>query len=200
MNLTWQDIDFESDFLCISRRTASGSVQAWTPKDHELRSIPLPEQTVALLTAWQSVTPEGCPYVFMEPARWEYYCECLTSRTWRSGQDLTNNALRRFKTLCRRAGVGPYTIHDMRRSCITNWARHLSIHVVKQLAGHSDIRTTQRYYLSVQPEDVNRAQAIQAAILGRIPDNDLTDPKVTQSRQKRGFPEREGLRSKSLTL
>lgn len=29
-------------------------------------SIPLPEQTVSLLTAWQSVAPEGCPYVLME--------------------------------------------------------------------------------------------------------------------------------------
>jgi len=113
---------------------------------------------------------------------------------------LTNNALRRFQTLCRRGGVGPYTIHDMRRSCITNWAKHLPIHVVKQLAGHSDIRTTQRYYLSVQPEDVNRAQAIQAEIVGEIPRGDLTDPKVTHSRHKRVFPDRQGCRPKSLTL
>lgn len=171
MNLTWQEIDFESNLLCISRRTASGSVQAWTPKDHELRTIPLPEQTIALLTAWQSVAPERCPYVFMEPPQWKYYCQCLRSGTWRSGQDLTNNALRRFQTLCRRGGVS-----------------------------HSDIRTPQRYYLSVQPEDINRAQAIQAAIVGEIPRADLTDPKVTHSRQKRVFSGRQGSRSKSLTL
>ncbi len=66
MSLTWHDIDFASDLLCISRRTASRFVQAWTPKDHELRTIPLPEQTVSLLTAWQSVASEECPYVFME--------------------------------------------------------------------------------------------------------------------------------------
>jgi hypothetical protein len=76
----------------------------------------------------------------------------------------------------------------MRRSCITNWAKHLPIHVVKQLAGHSDIRTTQRYYLSVQPEDVVRAKAVQASIVGKIPNDDLTAPKVTHSRQKRAFP------------
>lgn len=200
MNLTWHDIDFESDLLCVSRRTTSGLVQAWTPKDHELRTIPLPEQTVRLLTAWQSVAPEGCPYVFMEHGRWEYYRQSLESDDWRSGQDLMNNALRRFKTLCRRAGVGPNSIHDMRRSCITNWAKHLPIHVVKQLAGHSDIRTTQRYYLSVQPEDVVRAKAVQAAIVGKIPRGDLTEPKVTHSRQKRLFPGRQGKRHRFLTL
>jgi integrase len=200
LNLTWKDIDFESDMLCISRRAASGFVQAWTPKDHELRRIPFPEQATSLLTAWHSVAPEGCPYVFMEHARWEYYYQRVMSGKWKSGQDLTNNVLRRFNTICRKAAVGPYSLHDMRRSCITNWAKHLPIHVVKQLAGHSDIRTTQQYYLSVQPEDVNRAQEVQAAIVGEIPRTDLTDPKVTHSVQKRAFPDPQGRRAKLLLL
>ena len=196
MNLTWQDIDFESDQLHVTRKTRHGFVQKWTPKDHEMRSIPLSKQAATLLATWQSISPEGCPYVFMEQGRWEYYQQQVKSGKWRDDQDLINNVLRRFKTICRKAGVGPYTIHDMRRSCITNWAKQLPIHVVQQLAGHSDIKTTQLYYLSVQPEDISKAKAIQASLLSKIPTNDLTDPKLTHSGQKRVFPGKQGCQRK----
>ncbi|MFB0555285.1 MAG: tyrosine-type recombinase/integrase [Phycisphaerae bacterium] len=126
----------------------------------------------------------------MEHGRWDYYRQRLCQRKWRTGQSLVNNVLRRFKTLCRRAKVGPYTVHDLRRSCITNWAKKLPIHVVQKLAGHSDIRTTQKYYLSVQDEDIRKAQNVQAELLGKILENDLTDPKLTHSGQKRAFPGR----------
>jgi len=86
--------------------------------------------------------------------------------------------------------VGPYTIHDLRRSCITNWAQHLPIHVVQQLAGHSDIKTTQQFYLSVRPEDVAKAQKLQAALLGEIPEARPTDQLLTKSAHVRCFPKR----------
>jgi len=167
-NLTWCDIDFESYQLHISRKKAAGFVQAWTPKDHQMRMIPLPAQTINLLTAWQSIAPEGCPYVFMGQTRWAYYHRQVERGRWRAGQDLLNNLLKRFQRLCRKAGSRPYTLHDLRRTCITNWAGQLPIHVVQQLAGHSDMRTTQLYYLSVQPQDLEMARAIQASLLGPV--------------------------------
>ena len=100
----------------------------------------------------------------------------VAEERWRTGQDLINNLLRRFKTICRRAGVGPYTIHDLRRSCITNWAHHLPVHVVRQLAGHSDMGTTQRYYLAVHDEDIRKAQRAQAALLDSVLESGATDP------------------------
>lgn len=188
INLTWSDIDFSIGRLHISRKKAVGLVQAWILKDHEMRLIPLPDQTVKLLVAWKSVAPKGCPYVFMEKARWDYYLQQVKKGSWRDGQDLVNNLLRRFKTICRRAGVGPYTIHDMRRSCITNWAGHLPVHVVQQLAGHNNIRTTQQYYLLVQPQDLEKARAIQASVLGSIPTKDIVNPTVSYSHCKQQFP------------
>ena len=167
-NLTWCDIDFESCQLHITRKKAAGLVQAWTPKDHQMRMIPLPAQTINLLAAWQSMAPEGCPYVFMKEARWAYYHRQVGRGRWRAGQDLLNNLLKRFQGLCRRADTRPYTLHDLRRTCITNWAGQLPIHVVQQLAGHSDMRTTQLYYLSVQPQDLEMAWAIQASLLGPV--------------------------------
>ena len=104
----------------------------------------------------------------MDKDRWAYYRRQVEAKAWRPGQDLVNNRLRRFKTLCRRAGVGPYTLHDLRRSCITNWARALPTHVVQQLAGHSDIQTTETYYLSVQEDDLAKARRVQGELVGRI--------------------------------
>jgi integrase len=179
LNLTWGDIDFQNSHVDVGRKEGNGAIQPWQPKDHERRTVPLPDEAVALLAKWQAEAPEGCPYVFMEAGRWESYRQRLSGKAWRAGQDLVNNQLRRFKTICRRAGVGPYTIHDMRRSCITNWARRLPTHVVQQLAGHSDIKTAETYYLSVQPEDLAKARRVQSALVGDILSGVGTDPLLT---------------------
>jgi hypothetical protein len=64
----------------------------------------------------------------------------------------------------------------------------LSFHSKLTLAGHSDIKTTQQFYLSVQPEDISSAQKVQELVVGKIPENDLTDPKLTHFTEKRSFP------------
>ncbi|MCX5648354.1 MAG: site-specific integrase [Planctomycetota bacterium] len=189
-NLTWKDVEFQPGQVHVTRKAGGPWIQPWQPKDHEMRSVPLPEQAVSLLAAWQAVAPEGCPYVFMEHGRWEYYRRQVSEGRWRTGLDLVNNMLRRFKTLCRRAGVGPYTIHDLRRSCITNWARRLPIHVVQQLAGHSEIQTTETYYLSVHEDDLARAREVQSELVGELPEARPTDTKLTQRGPNRGFPQK----------
>lgn len=52
----------------------------------------------------------------------------------------------------------------LRKSCITNWARgtpekkDLPMHVVKELAGHSNIATTAQFCLTVTTEDQQAAR------------------------------------------
>jgi len=96
---------------------------------------------------------------------------------------LVNNLLRRLKALCRRSNVKEFSLHDLRRSCITNWAKALPIHVVQKLAGHSDIKTTRLYYLAVEETDLDRARLVQKKIL----ENNLTDPLLTHSAKNEGF-------------
>jgi len=59
MNLTWQDINFESHQLHVIRKKTCGFIAAWAPKDHQIRLIPLAIQAINLLTTWQALAPEG---------------------------------------------------------------------------------------------------------------------------------------------
>jgi integrase len=190
-HLTWDDISFETGYLIVARRPADQYVQAWEPKDHELRAIPIPEQLMNLLCQLKAEAPKGCPYVFMDEARWAYYRQQVDQKSWSKTAQLMNNWLRRFQTICRRAGVREYAIQDLRRSCITNWARRgVPIHVAQKLAGHADIETTQTYYLAAQESDFAAAKRAQEVIVGNLAQLDVTDPKLTQSVQKRDFPKR----------
>jgi integrase len=53
--------------------------------------------------------------------------------------------------------------------------------VVRKLAGHSDIKTTEKYYLAVRQEYLDKARLLQSKILA----NDLTDPLLTHFGQNR---------------
>jgi hypothetical protein len=56
------------------------------------------------------------------------------------------------------------------------------------------MRTTQRYYLLVQPEDLLRASAVQEALVGSVPRQHLTEPDRSRSRRRRAFPGPQGRR------
>ena len=161
-----------------AKRNAAETIP-WEPKDHELRQIPLGDELVKLLATLQADAPENVPYVFLMRERYTTVMKQLKEGKWHAGRDLINNVLRDFKLIYRRAGVAACTIHDFRRSCITNWARQLPAHVVRKLAGHSSLETTMRYYLSVQDGDLDQARGIGDGVLGSGP----TDQILTNSGQ-----------------
>jgi integrase len=52
----------------------------------------------------------------------------------------------------------------LRRTCLSNWiVQGLSLHEVKELAGHAGIETTDRFYLAVRKDVVDRARAASKA-------------------------------------
>lgn len=68
---------------------------------------------------------------------------------------MINNVLRNFKTQYKRAGIKPVgvlTVHTLRKCAGQNWADKLPMNVVKELMGHSDIATTQKYYNQVDED------------------------------------------------
>jgi integrase len=189
-NLVWDDVDFDRQIVHVAQHLANGYIQGWTPKDHERREIPIPQHAIDLLLELRKSAPADCPYIFMDEERWNYYRDCVDRGEWTETQDLVNNVLRKFKTLVKRAGLALCTLHDLRRSCITNWARKMSIHVTQQLAGHADINTTRRFYLSVQEDDLKTAREAQQSLVTGLIGLPATDPKLTHSGQKRSFTKR----------
>jgi len=183
LNLTWADVDFARGSVCFSPKEASEQLLAWEPKDHEVGVIPVPELAVQVLADLQNEVEEGSPHVFICEKRLAHIPSRRKKNAWDDRCDLVNNLIRDLQVMCARACIESFTLHDLHRSCITNWAQVLPIHVVQRLAGHSDITTTQRYYLAVRESDMERARQFQSEILA----TDLTDPKLTHSAPKRPF-------------
>jgi len=122
LNLTWSDVDFAQNRIRIASKEAGDTLAGWEPKDHEGRILPVPVEVMQLLADLQTEAPEGCPYVFVPGWRWDCIQKSRKAGTWQDEQRLVNNLNRRLETLRKRAGVGKLTYHDLRRSCLTNWA------------------------------------------------------------------------------
>ena len=97
------------------------------------------------------------PYISVPPERLNWITERIRTGKWNSRSEVINNINRNFNKILRRAGVAKCTVHDLRRSALTNWAQKPPFHVVHKLAGHSSIKTTMEYYLAVRPEDFKLA-------------------------------------------
>ena len=168
LNLMWSDIDFERLEVRFVAKALDESTLEWEPKDHESRAVPIPPQTIQLLANLQSQASEKNVYVFFDESRLNHILARRDLGKWTPKADLVNNALRDLKVICRRAAIEEFTLHDLRRSCITNWAQKLPIHVVQRLAGHSSIETTRKYYLSVQKSDLAAARRLQGKLMDSL--------------------------------
>jgi len=147
INLTWLDVDFEKHRLRVVRKAASKQQAAWTPKDKDMRTVPLPNAVVSILAELQLSAADGQEYVFVNskgPAAGE---RVKQSNLWRD-----------FQTIRERAGLPKCSFHDLRKSYCTNLADAVPLHVVQELAGHADIRTTRKHYLKVREEQIDTAR------------------------------------------
>ncbi|MHC4060077.1 MAG: tyrosine-type recombinase/integrase [Planctomycetota bacterium] len=111
------------------------------------------------------MTEDTSRYVFISKARLFHILNRRSQGDREPDSETADNLIRDLKVMCRRAGVNPFTLHDLRRSYITNWSKNLPIQTVQHLAGHSSIETTRRYYLSVQQSDLDTARQVQSKVM-----------------------------------
>lgn len=136
LHLAWVDVDFGEQVVRVVRKPAARTTEAWTPKDKDMRLVPLPSEAVNVLTELQCDAADGKAYVFVNSKG-----SAAEQRVKR--QNITrDHGINR-----RRAGMPACMFHDLRKSYCTNLAGSVPLHVVQELAGHSGIRTTQKYYL-----------------------------------------------------
>jgi integrase len=121
---------------------------------------------VKLLLELQISPPEGNPYVFVPMARYELIQELRRKEQWtvEKGRSPLSKFCHHFNKIRARAGIASGTFHDLRRTCLSNWiVQGLSLHEVKELAGHAGIETTDRFYLAARKGVADRARAASEA-------------------------------------
>jgi integrase len=172
-SLTWANVDFERGVIHIGSRAGTPAMPPFRLKAHEQRTIPLPQQTLSILAAWQTQSPEGVPFIFLTAdryqrvlARWRKLGH--KDRLWKN-EYMVNNLGRDFKSHCRRAQIvadGKLTIHGLRKSYGQNHALNgTPIKTLMYLMGHSNERTTLKYYQQLDPDSAATATAKLDAML-----------------------------------
>jgi len=131
--LEWNDINFDKNEICICDKPH------WTPKDKELRYIPMCKELSAILTEAFHNAPEGAIRI------------CPKTNPM--------NIDRAIAGTIKRAGLKFWKkpLHSLRKSCIQDWTETFPLTDVKCWAGHSSIDTTQRFYTQENKENRKRA-------------------------------------------
>ena len=166
LNTTWRDIDFARMTVDVAPKKHSVDTWEWHIKDTERRTLPLTAELVRLLVEHHMSQPEGCPYVFVPMARYERIQDFRRAGQWtvEKGRSLLSKFCHHFNKIRSLAGIRTGTFHDLRRTCLSNWiVQGLSLHEVKELAGHASIETTERFYLAVRRDVLYRARAASEA-------------------------------------
>jgi integrase len=148
VNTTWRDIDFANMTVDVSPKKDREDTWEWHIKDTDRRTLPLTADLVKRLVEHQTSQPEGCPYIFVPAARYEFIQQLRKMGQWtvEHGRSPLQKFCHRFNKIRQLAGIESGTFHDLRRTCLSNWvARGLSLHEVKELAGHAGIDTTERF-------------------------------------------------------
>ncbi|MHC4557057.1 MAG: tyrosine-type recombinase/integrase, partial [Planctomycetota bacterium] len=166
MNTTWRDIDFARMTVDVAPKKDTLDTWEWHIKDTERRTLPLTAELIKLLVEHQMSQSEGCPYVFVPMARYQRIQESRRAGKWdvEKGRSPISKFCYHFNKIRDLANIRTGTFHDLRRTCLSNWiVQGLSLHEVKELAGHASIETTERFYLAVRKDVLDRARAASEA-------------------------------------
>jgi integrase len=108
--------------LRVVRKHAAAGKIAWTPKDKDMRVVPLTRETVNILTQLQSIARDGQVYVFVNSKGPSQGLPVKSQNVWRD-----------FQAIRRKAGLPKCSIHDLRKSYCTNLSAAVPMHIVKEL-------------------------------------------------------------------
>jgi len=151
VTLRWRDVRW-SDRVLVVERALSGDVEG-TTKGRRVRYVPLGDQALGALDRLSRRPNFTSPddYVFAGIA----------------GDRLDGSAIRRRYTAARdAAGLPPLRFHDLRHTAGTLLTRVLDPVTVRDVLGHADLKTTERYLHAVRA-----SRLADAATLAFAPDD-----------------------------
>lgn len=161
-NLTWDDIDAEQMIIHVQDKEDTALTWPWSAKNRQARDVPLVGELHNLLVKMMMELPAGLVYPFLtEKRQWSLLQRKSIPERIRVCPD--ENWTRPFQNIMRRAKVKKGTFHDLRRTCLKRWSEAgLPAEDLRQLAGHSDLKTTLEYYLPVGRDYLNKARLISS--------------------------------------
>lgn len=164
-NLTVKDVDFSSKRIHVQSKLDTKETWKWVSKSRKRRTLPLPENLANVLLMLQMQLPKGQPYLLITPQRYQHLL------TLKGAGQLTERVRTcpverfsaHFQKIRKKAGLPDGTFHDLRKTCITEWAyrKDLKPQDVRILAGHGSLSTTMKYYVAVEKQElVDRANSL----------------------------------------
>ncbi len=168
LSLTRTDVDFRRDVITVQPKRETATTWRWSVKDKERRRVPLIADLKVLLLSIAGGLPTDQPYLLLSPSRYEAMMAARDDGRLSDNMRLCpdNNFSRIFRDMCGRAKVSGVTFHDLRRTCITEWYEAgLEWHEGMKLAGHSDVKTTMKYYVASRDTLVDKARRASQKML-----------------------------------
>jgi len=171
LNATWRDIDFEKKTIKVSPKNDTQHTWQWDIKDHDRRVLPLTDAIIQLLVEHQAQQPDGYPYVFVPPKRYDFIQQVTRQGNWnsRKANEPVNNLRLQFLSILAKAGIEDGTFHDLRRTCLTNWfSNGLREYDVMQMAGHASFDTTHKFYMGIRDDLIDRTRQASSQAMESI--------------------------------
>lgn len=151
------DGDFSDGSFRVARQLERMTGEDWalsplkTPASK--RTIPMSRAAKSALQEWRRIQAEDRERVG------EHYVDHSFTFTAGNGEPLApRNIQRALTAVLKAAKIRHYSLHDLRRTFGTTLAnKKTPIHVLSALMGHSDIKTTLKYYNATFAEDMAAA-------------------------------------------
>jgi len=172
LNLTNEDVDFGRGIIRIQQKREARTTWRWVAKDKDYRELPLVAELAVLLREIIEQLPEAQPYLMITADRYDRLMKlkrsgALNDRIRRCPDE---NFAKPFRKIKKAAGLKTGTFHDLRRTCITEWLEcGLEPHEAMRLAGHADVDTTMRYYVTVRRSLLDKARKASSQGLAGLP-------------------------------
>jgi len=125
LTLRWKDVDLKNNLITIRSEVSKSKKERKVPISSSLREILVEQRYKTGLSGMVFLTQEGKPYSPNNPS--------AIKRT--------------FTTARRKANLMDLWFHDLRHTSATRMAENgANIIAVKEICGHSDIKTTLKYF------------------------------------------------------
>ena len=152
MGLMWNDISGVELSVSVERqvqRVKGMPLHFAETKTDRLGPIPITERQLSILVNHHR-------HLMLKRANWKVDTGVIFPNKIGNLQDETSDK-EWMRNLCKRAGVGPYTRYQLRKTAFTNFLKGADIGTTKAFSGHTSTKTLEDHYITPESSAVREA-------------------------------------------